>query len=251
MSEIASSKVTFAGVRRRRTSLVRVPAILLASVIVHVLAVFGFNAIPGSPKTASPPPERVIPVVLVQPHARVLTPPPALGRPLAAPPKVAKAPQAPARMVQPRLVAERLPEPSPEDPNDAVPTGEVGEGATAGDGGRPDGVVGGVPGGDPAGVLSAAPAPVPARPADLAAVRAGIGRTLVYPSSARRAGWQGKVRIAFILLADGRIRDLVVREGSGYEILDAAALAAVRDAAPFAPPGVDVQIAIPLSFRIY
>ena len=248
MDEIAPSGVRFAGVRRRRTSLVRVPAILLASVIVHVLAVVGFNAMPGRPRTAPPPPERAIPVMLVQPRA--LTPPPALGQPLAAPPKAAKAPPASARVVQPRLVAERLPEPSPEDPNDAVPTGEVGDGATAGDGGRPDGVVGGVPGGDPAGVLSAAPAPVPARPSDLAAVRAGIARTLAYPPSARRAGWQGKVRLAFVLLADGRIRDLVVREGSGYEILDAAALTAVRDAAPFAPPGVDVQIVIPLSFRI-
>ncbi len=250
MSGIAPSSVRFEGVRRRRTSLARLPTILLASAVIHVLAVVGFNALPGRPRTAPPPPERAIPVMLVQPHLRPLSPPPALGRPLAAPPKAAKAPPAPARMVQPRLVAERLPEPSPEDPNDAVTTGEVGDGATAGDGGRPDGVVGGVPGGDPAGVLSAAPAPVPARPSDLAAVRAGIARTLAYPPSARRAGWEGKVRLAFVLLADGRIRDLVVREGSGYEILDAAALAAVRDAAPFAPPGVDVQIVIPLSFRI-
>ena len=250
MGEVASSGARFASVRLRRTSLIRVPAILLTSVIVHVIAVIGFTALPDRPNTARPPSERSIPVILVQPHVRPLTPPPAPGRPLAVPPKAVKAPPAPARMVQPRLVAERLPEPSPEDPNDAVPTGEVGDGATAGDGGRPDGVVGGVPGGDPAGVLSAAPAPVPARPSDLAAVRAGIGRTLVYPPFARRAGWQGKVTLAFVLLADGRVRDLIVRVGSGYEVLDDAAIAAVHDAAPFAPPGTDVKIVIPVSFRL-
>jgi protein TonB len=230
--------------------LARLPAILLASFIVHVLAVVGFNAMPGRPKTAPPPPERSIPVMLVQPHIRPLTPPPALGRPLAAPPKPVKAPPAPARMVQPRVVAERLPEHSPDEPHDVAPTGEVGTDATPGDGGRADGVVGGMPGGDPASVLSVAPVLIPARPSDLASVRAGIGRTLSYPPAARRAGWQGKVRLAFVLLADGRIRDLVVREGSGYEVLDAAAIAAVLDASPFVPPGMDVQIVIPVSFRI-
>jgi len=111
--------------------------------------------------------------------------------------------------------------------------------------------VGGVPGGEAGGhFVPAPPEPVPARPSDLTSVRSGIARTLVYPPGARRAGLQGKVLVAFVLLADGRIRDLTVREGCGHEVLDAAAVRAIRDAAPFAPPGMDVRVILPVTFRI-
>lgn len=97
--------------------------------------------------------------------------------------------------------------------------------------------------------LQAPPQPMPARSHDLASVRAGIARTLVYPPNARRNGLQGKVLLRFVLLADGSIRDLALRTGSGHPILDAAALSAVRAAAPFPPPGVDVLVDVPVAFR--
>jgi protein TonB len=102
--------------------------------------------------------------------------------------------------------------------------------------------------GSPA-VPQASPAPIPARTHDLASVRAGIARVLVYPPQARRNGIAGRVVVEFVLLADGGIRDLVLLAGSGFPVLDDAALAAVRAAAPYPPPGVDVRIVVPVAFR--
>jgi protein TonB len=133
----------------------------------------------------------------------------------------------------------------PAEANDAASTGPPGSG------GSNDGALGGVPGGEAGGrFVPGPPEPIPARPADLASVRSGIARTLVYPPDARRAGLQGRVLVAFVVLANGRIRDLTVREGCGHEALDAAALRAIEEAAPFTPPGMDVRVVLPLSFRI-
>ena len=91
---------------------------------------------------------------------------------------------------------------------------------------------------------------MPARPADLASVRAGIARTLEYPRVARRNQIEGRTLLRFILLAGGEIRDLFVFHGSGYSLLDEAALTAVRKAAPFHPPGVDVLVTVPVVFQL-
>ena len=219
-------------------SFARIPASLLVSVVVHVLVLGGLIALSGRPPPA--PPEQPILVVLVPAQVLPLSPSPApLGRPAATPQKPVRARPAPARLAQPRLA----------EAGDVVPA------SIPGNGERLVGVLGGVPGGVPgAGQgsgLPEAPVLLPARPSDLAAVGQRIAKQLAYPSSARRAGWQGKVRLGFVLLADGGVRDLVVKEGSGHEVLDDAAIAAVHAAAPFPPPGADVQIVIPLSFRLH
>jgi len=133
---------------------------------------------------------------------------------------------------------EAPPSPEPEGtPDEDV---EPGEG-----GGAADGVAGG------SGNPVAAPAPpVPATPQHLSAIRAAIARTLRYPSLARRHGWQGRVVLSFVLLADGRVAALGVQSGSGFKILDEAAVAAVRDAVPLPAPGVDVTVSIPLVFDV-
>lgn len=104
-------------------------------------------------------------------------------------------------------------------------------------------------------VSSAPPPPeppriLPARPADLASVREGIARVLTYPPRAKRFGWAGRVVVAFTLLAHGAIRDLRIIERSQFELLDEAALEAVRRAAPFHPPGVDVLVTTPIVFQL-
>ncbi len=92
--------------------------------------------------------------------------------------------------------------------------------------------------------------PMSARPADLARVGETIARSLVYPPRARRMRWEGRVVLAFVLLADGRIRDLRVALTSGFPLLDEAALVAVEKAVPFPPPGVAVRVEIPVAFRL-
>ena len=49
-----------------------------------------------------------------------------------------------------------------------------------------------------------------------------------YPLAARRMGWQGKVVIEVEVLADGSPGEVVVQQSSGREVLDDAALRAVR-----------------------
>jgi protein TonB len=195
---------------------------------------------PGLAPEAEP-----IAVRIVQPVARAAAPPPAAGKP----PPPSRRTQArrlppPLQLVQPKEVADTLPAPSPpEEPYE----GPVAEGPPGPPGpvGAPDGVVGGAP------VAEApAPQPPPARATDLAAVRAGIARTLVYPPEARRREQEGRVVLSFILLADGTVADLSVRKSSGHAALDEAAMAAIRAAAPYPPPGLDVLVVVPVSFRL-
>jgi protein TonB len=91
---------------------------------------------------------------------------------------------------------------------------------------------------------------VAASAAEVASLSASIGRALVYPSLARRRGWEGVVRLSFTLFADGTLAGLAVVASSGHDLLDQAALAAVRAAAPFPAPGVDVRVTLPLQFRL-
>jgi protein TonB len=154
-------------------------------------------------------------------------------------------------MIQPREVPVELPpDAGVQDPAPQAPDGGA-DASAAGSGGRPGGVVGGDPEATDGPAMQQLPArpPIAARTHDLASVRAGIARTLVYPPNARRNGLQGKVVLEFVLLAEGRIRDLVLRSSSGIPALDAAALAAVEAAAPFPAPGVDVLVVVPVVFR--
>jgi len=152
--------------------------------------------------------------------------------------------------VQSRKLPPTAPAPV-EKPETVEPAQAAAEASDVGPIGAENGVIGG--GGPGAqGNTASAPAPhppTPARPADLATVRSGIARTLVYPPEARRRGWQGRVTLAFTLQADGTVLDLTVRQSSGLPLLDQAALAAIRRAAPFAPPGLDVQVVVPVVFR--
>ncbi|WP_083795404.1 energy transducer TonB [Thermosinus carboxydivorans] len=50
----------------------------------------------------------------------------------------------------------------------------------------------------------------------------------VYPEQARRQGWEGTVRVKIEITAEGRASNVWVVSSSGYEILDNAAVQAVR-----------------------
>jgi len=66
-------------------------------------------------------------------------------------------------------------------------------------------------------------------------IRQAVDAHKHYPRMARRLGVEGRVVLAFTLRADGRLAGVRVAESSGSELLDEAALQAVRDAAPFPP----------------
>lgn len=80
------------------------------------------------------------------------------------------------------------------------------------------------------------PAPDPALEADYRdRIRQAVDAHKHYPRMARRMGVEGRVMLAFTIRADGRLAGVRVAESSGSEVLDEAALQAVRDAAPFPP----------------
>ncbi|MDQ6986821.1 MAG: TonB family protein, partial [Mariprofundaceae bacterium] len=64
-------------------------------------------------------------------------------------------------------------------------------------------------------------------------VRKRLERYKHYPASARRRGIEGAVDVSFRLNADGRAEQMQLVSGSGYSILDNAALSTVRRAEPF------------------
>lgn len=53
--------------------------------------------------------------------------------------------------------------------------------------------------------------------------------TVQYPARALRLGLQGQVQLRLLLGQDGTVREIVVAVSSGHEILDSAAVAAMRD----------------------
>lgn len=58
---------------------------------------------------------------------------------------------------------------------------------------------------------------------------------LNYPDEARRKNLAGSLLLSVSLNRDGTVRDIRVRQSSGFEVLDDAAIRIVRLAAPFAP----------------
>ena len=76
-----------------------------------------------------------------------------------------------------------------------------------------------------------------------------------YPSQAMEKGWTGKVEVRMVVGANGLIQNVVIKSGSGYEILDNQALKMVKDAKPWTviPPGLkgrEFTVDIPVVFDL-
>lgn len=90
--------------------------------------------------------------------------------------------------------------------------------------------------------LPASPLAAETKPAEdsvrnyLALIRQRIEKFKKYPLSARMKQLEGEVTIGFVLKSGGEAQQLAVRKSSGREILDQAALTAVREASPLPPP---------------
>jgi protein TonB len=81
-------------------------------------------------------------------------------------------------------------------------------------------------------------------------IRNVIQRGIAYPVLARKMGWEGRVVVAFRILADGSVRDIRVVEGSGHAILDRNAVEAVRSASPFPHPPPAAEIFTPVVYKL-
>jgi protein TonB len=72
-------------------------------------------------------------------------------------------------------------------------------------------------------------------------IRNHLERFKYYPASAHRRGITGEVEVAFELNDQGEAGELKILSGSGYTVLDRAALETVRRAEPFPADGGDFQ----------
>ncbi|MGM0644010.1 MAG: energy transducer TonB, partial [Thermodesulfobacteriota bacterium] len=79
--------------------------------------------------------------------------------------------------------------------------------------------------------------PVFAKKADyFEMVRMRIETRKTYPESARKDQKQGGVSVRFTITREGNVKSVAIAESSGHDILDSAALSAVKDAAPLPRP---------------
>ncbi|MFZ2630725.1 MAG: energy transducer TonB [Desulfosalsimonadaceae bacterium] len=87
------------------------------------------------------------------------------------------------------------------------------------------------------------------------AVRLKIENHKAYPEIARKQLIEGVAVVAFVINPDGAVSGLTVASGSGNEALDAAAVSAVKNAAPFSPLPEEyfngpAPVKIPIAFEI-
>ncbi len=75
-----------------------------------------------------------------------------------------------------------------------------------------------------------------------------VNRPPVYPSLARKRGWQGTVLLEVDVLSDGMVKNVQVKESSSYELLDRKALEAVRKW-QFSP-GLDAGEPVPMKVLV-
>ena len=86
-------------------------------------------------------------------------------------------------------------------------------------------------------------------------LRAAFEEQFVYPPLARRHGWQGRVRIALWVEADGRFRDLHVLQSSGHASLDHDALQTLERIGQLAQArmwleGQAMRVELPVIYRL-
>jgi TonB family protein len=87
--------------------------------------------------------------------------------------------------------------------------------------------------------------------ANFAYIRDMIQKRITYPDNARRMGCTGKVKVSFIVSSDGQVRDIMILQSSGYDVLDSNVIEAVKNASPFPKPVVGAQIIIPIVYKLH
>ena len=90
-------------------------------------------------------------------------------------------------------------------------------------------------------------------PEDLGFFQQKIYSSFVYPKEALINGWEGVAKVRFTLTQDGRIKEIDLAESSGYPLLDAAAILAIKDASPYPFPteylqDEELEIILPINY---
>lgn len=86
--------------------------------------------------------------------------------------------------------------------------------------------------------------------AHFAYIRDRISRNISYPYMARKMGWCGQVKVAFIVCKDGGVNDVKILTSSGYGILDKNAMDTIKKMAPFPCPPVRAEIRMAITYQL-
>ncbi len=81
-------------------------------------------------------------------------------------------------------------------------------------------------------------------------IRDMIVEKIRYPILARRMGLEGQVKVSFVVCRNGDVKEVKVEESSGAPILDKQAIQAVLQASPFPGPPVEVQLIVPIAYKL-
>ena len=77
-----------------------------------------------------------------------------------------------------------------------------------------------------------------------------IGNSILYPPIARQNGWEGKVIITFCVDMDGNIIDAVIKQSSGYPILDMSAIKTINSLTGIPKPRMITRVTVPIAYRL-
>lgn len=69
-----------------------------------------------------------------------------------------------------------------------------------------------------------------------------ISRAISFPYEAKKQGWAGTVKLSLLVLSDGSLSDVTVRESSGHGVLDKDAINTTQILAPFEPFPPEVEL---------
>ena len=80
-------------------------------------------------------------------------------------------------------------------------------------------------------------------------IRDRITKSISYPPMARKMGWCGHVKIAFVVCEDGGVNNVRVVDSSGFSLLDRNAVDTVKNVAPFPRPPVKAEIRMVITYK--
>lgn len=83
-----------------------------------------------------------------------------------------------------------------------------------------------------------------------------VAHAVAYPAEAKEGQLEGIVKIVLLLSSDGQLREVKIKESSGFNSLDEAALDAAQEAAPYPsfPSEItqkELRLILPVMFRNY
>jgi len=256
------SAVTFSGARGYDGDNRAFSYAILCSIVLHGLLLLALPSLRDSSRRADAHPGPII-ARLSQPQAAAPSPP--RSEPQPAPPVEEKAPPPPVAKPAPAPKPVPLAK-APKPPAKSTPVAPAPPAPSAAPAETPPAPAPSTTSPGPVARVESTPGPpaasVPTPEADagtLAQYRLQLisvaKRYKRYPRVAMDNNWEGTAEIRMVIGANGMIASLVVRKGSGHEVLDKEALDWLRKAKPLAPipaalRGKEFAVDIPVIFNL-